>query len=294
MPNNSYTISLQQNILNFLKKIIYKLERQRINTHSTKIESTYFIVTAEDAQNELPNIFDLRFLVSLISQAFHSSRFNLKSEERQFLADLPRLSLLKENNVEISKDNGSELLTRWSKEIAASTKLPEDKIRAVISTLNQGASYGAATEIMQLGAVRNEQQLMLTTMHSSLLFSNRLSRNKNTVTYESSLPLQTHVCEDGIPIESGVVKETPDVVVTTKITVDLNNFKTVSDANDTDAKLDSNSVTLSTVVDTLDPDIKLRFNQNEQYQDCIVDEFLLLADVTPSAEHQEWVLTPRF
>jgi hypothetical protein len=166
-------------------------------------------------------------------------------------------------------------LERWASSIASETKLPKDRIKAIIATLNQGAGYGAATPIMRFGASKGADHLMFSTMHRSQYSSCYLERNGNVLRFCRSVPL--HALNMDTTDTTDPNDENPDMVVTSKVTINLNHVSVQENGNRSQLQLAPNAVTQSSAIHSVTKGINIK-TALSKYQDADKEGFVLVAD----------------
>jgi hypothetical protein len=254
-------------------------------------DTTYYMVTVEDADLAQHDANNMAFLVSLILRAAQDDSFPATREAKQFIVDLPRSQHVLENGREIEHIDAGAILERWSRELAQHTKLPQAKIQAVLATLNQGAGYGAVAGILHEGGTRNGVPMIFSAAQRSSYCSSYVERKGNTFILYRTVPLHAHKWTQDLIIERERDPNNPDIIVTTKVTINMDHFSARKRPGArTLLDLAPGAVMQTSAVQMRDPKIKLNSKTLPQYTECETQGFVLLPDAD-LLNDQDWVHT---
>lgn len=222
----------------------------------TDLDTEYYVVTDEDAELHHNDVAKFNFLVSLIRRAAQDNNFEAAKEAKQFIVDFPRASQVLENGNDIKDQDPKNVLERWSSDLAETTNLPKHKIAAIISTLNQGACYGAAASIMRHPGKKGPHPLIFSSSQNTELSSNRLERNGSVLKLYSTVPLHALVDDPNQTNFEMPDPNKPDVMVRSTVTIDFDRIESKNESGE--ISFLSDAVTQISAVQTLNPDPDLQ------------------------------------
>lgn len=282
------------NLLKALRKMLAGNQlHYKYSTPYIDDDQTYFFVNAADAKDDLPNVTDLTFLVSLVNQALTSDKFNSQREIDQFMIDFARHNKIFDNGKDISKKNtGLRQLTMWSKEIAKHTHLPEDKVMAAIATLNQTVGNSALGALRSFNGQKLGEDLAYRTLQDSIYFQQYMARNKQSLTYFYALPLQTFSASDPSDDLEKFDPNSPDLILRVQLKIDFDNYFTIVENSDDQSEISINPdvVTHTISLEQRNKNIHFQFDSCAKYSNRDMEDFDLIPDGNMLDPNQDWVV----